>query len=92
MIPWFHLQGMDEVQQQEWVKKGMHIGEDISKTAKGAAERISKQGEELTKTRAYQTVSQVIQVISIQNFLWLFGRLQLDFFKVLIEKYIYVAV
>lgn len=56
-------QGMDEVQQQEWVKKGINIGEEVSKTAKGAAERISKQGEELTKSRAYQTVSQGVKAV-----------------------------
>lgn len=52
-------QGVDEVQKQQWVQKGMNIGEEVSKTAKGAAEKISKQGEEFTKSRAYQTVSEV---------------------------------
>lgn len=56
-------QGVDEVQKQEWVKKGMNIGEEVSKSAKGAAERISKQGEEFTKSRAYQTVSESVKAV-----------------------------
>ncbi|PIK43701.1 putative mitochondrial import inner membrane translocase subunit TIM44 [Apostichopus japonicus] len=56
-------QGVDEVQKQQWVQKGMNIGEEVSKTAKGAAEKISKQGEEFTKSRAYQTVSESVKAV-----------------------------
>ena len=47
--------------------------EDFTKTAKGAAEKVSKQGEELTKTAAYKTISEVrMDLIFLFLFLFLF--------------------
>ncbi|XP_022096243.1 mitochondrial import inner membrane translocase subunit TIM44-like [Acanthaster planci] len=55
--------GVEDVQKQEWAKKAGSITEDISKTAKGAAEKVSRQGEELTKTAAYRTISDSVKAV-----------------------------
>ncbi|XP_038078665.1 mitochondrial import inner membrane translocase subunit TIM44-like [Patiria miniata] len=55
--------GVEDVQKQEWAKKAGSITEDITKTAKGAAEKVSKQGEELTKTAAYKTISDGVKAV-----------------------------
>ncbi|XP_071795156.1 mitochondrial import inner membrane translocase subunit TIM44-like [Asterias amurensis] len=55
--------GVEDVQKQEWAKKAGTMTEDFTKTAKGAAEKVSKQGEELTKTAAYKTISESVKAV-----------------------------
>ncbi|XP_001177162.2 mitochondrial import inner membrane translocase subunit TIM44 isoform X2 [Strongylocentrotus purpuratus] len=52
--------GVEEAQKQEWVKKGM---DDLSKTAKGAAERVSKSGEDISKSAAFKTISESVKAV-----------------------------
>lgn len=52
--------GMEEAQKQEWVKKGI---DDLSKTAKGAAEKVSKSGEEISKSTAFKTISEGVKAV-----------------------------
>ncbi|XP_072166668.1 mitochondrial import inner membrane translocase subunit TIM44-like [Diadema setosum] len=52
--------GMEEAQKQEWVKKGL---DDISKSAKGAAERVSKSGEEISRTAAFKTITEGVKAV-----------------------------
>ena len=44
-------------------KKAGQIGEEISKTAKGAAESISETGQALGKTGAFQKISETAEAV-----------------------------
>lgn len=52
-----------EVGKTEFAKKAGQITEDIGKSAKEAAEKISEQGQTLGKSGAFKTVSEAAQVV-----------------------------
>lgn len=54
---------VDEASKSELGKKAGQIGEEISKTAKGAAETISEKGQAIGKTGAFQTISQTAEAV-----------------------------
>lgn len=54
---------MDEVGKTDIAKKAQKIGEDISKSAKDAADTISEKTAELGKSQAFQSISQATAVV-----------------------------
>lgn len=54
---------MEGVSKTELGKKAGQIGEEISKTAKGAAESISETGQALGKTGAFQKISKTAEAV-----------------------------
>ncbi|KAE8752274.1 hypothetical protein FOCC_FOCC001067 [Frankliniella occidentalis] len=56
-------EAMGEVGKTEFAKKAGQITEDIGKSAKEAAEKISEQGQTLGKSGAFKTVSEAAQVV-----------------------------
>ncbi|XP_033108796.1 mitochondrial import inner membrane translocase subunit TIM44-like [Anneissia japonica] len=56
-------QSVEEMQKQEWVKKGIDTADGISKTAKGAAQRVTKSGEDLVKSKTFQSISEGVKAV-----------------------------
>ena len=56
-------EAMGEVGKSDLAKKAGQISEDIGKSAKEAAEKISEQGQTLGKSGAFKTVSEAAQVV-----------------------------
>lgn len=54
---------LEEASKSELGKKAGQIGEEITKSAKGAAESISETRQALGKTGAFQTISQTAEVV-----------------------------
>ncbi|KAI4499793.1 hypothetical protein M0802_005049 [Mischocyttarus mexicanus] len=54
---------IEEASKSELGKKAGQIGEEITKSAKGAAETISEKSQALGKTGAFQTISQTAEVV-----------------------------
>lgn len=54
---------IEEASKSELGKKAGQLGEEISKSAKGAAETISEKSQALGKTGAFQTISQTAEVV-----------------------------
>lgn len=54
---------IEEASKSEIGKKAGQLGEEISKSAKGAAETISEKSQALGKTGAFQTISQTAEVV-----------------------------
>ncbi|KAL7299740.1 hypothetical protein TKK_0007490 [Trichogramma kaykai] len=54
---------IQEAGKSEIGKKAGQIGEELSKTAKGAAESISETGQAIGKTGAFQTISKTAKVV-----------------------------
>lgn len=61
-------QKTEEIEKTEYAKKGKRIAEDFSKTAGKTAESIYKQGESISKTKVFQSVSEVRFLILYCNF------------------------
>ena len=58
------MQGvLDEASKSELGKKAGQLGEEITKSAKGAAESISETGQALGKSGAFQTISQTAEAV-----------------------------
>ncbi|XP_072038204.1 mitochondrial import inner membrane translocase subunit TIM44-like [Amphiura filiformis] len=53
----------EDLQKQEWVKKTGDITREFGKTAKSAAEKVSKSGEEIAKSQAFKTVSKGVKAV-----------------------------
>lgn len=53
------MQGLEEAQKSELGKKGREITEEITKSAKVAAEAIAKQSEQLGKSTPLRAVAEV---------------------------------
>ncbi|XP_077988922.1 mitochondrial import inner membrane translocase subunit TIM44-like [Glandiceps talaboti] len=56
-------EGYEEVKKSEWAKKGFDIGEEVAKSAKDAAESVSKQSEQFGKTSAFKTISESVKSV-----------------------------
>ncbi|XP_043284250.1 mitochondrial import inner membrane translocase subunit TIM44 [Venturia canescens] len=56
-------EALDEASKTEFGKKAGQIGEELSKSAKGAAETISEKSQALGKTGAFQTISQTAEAV-----------------------------
>ncbi|XP_015437368.1 PREDICTED: mitochondrial import inner membrane translocase subunit TIM44 [Dufourea novaeangliae] len=54
---------LEEASKTELGKKAGQLGEEISKSAKGAAESISEKSQALGKTSAFQTISQTAEAV-----------------------------
>lgn len=54
---------MEEASKTELGKKAGKIGEEISKSAKGAAETITEKSQAISKTDAFQTISQTAEAM-----------------------------
>ncbi|XP_015110564.1 mitochondrial import inner membrane translocase subunit TIM44 [Diachasma alloeum] len=54
---------IDEAGKTELGRKAGQLGEEISKSAKGAAESISEKSQALGKSSAFQTISQTAEVV-----------------------------
>ncbi|XP_026490280.1 mitochondrial import inner membrane translocase subunit TIM44 isoform X1 [Vanessa tameamea] len=54
---------LEEASKTDIVKKAGKITEDISKTAKDAAESLADKGQKLGKTSAFKTISQATEVV-----------------------------
>ncbi|XP_034947415.1 mitochondrial import inner membrane translocase subunit TIM44 [Chelonus insularis] len=54
---------IDEASKTELGKKAGQLGEEITRTAKGAAETISEKSQAIGKSSAFQTISQTAQVV-----------------------------
>ncbi|KAF7385693.1 hypothetical protein HZH66_011535 [Vespula vulgaris] len=54
---------IEEASKSELGKKAGQLGEEITKSAKGAAETISEKSQALGKTGAFQTISQTAEVV-----------------------------
>lgn len=54
---------VEEVSKSEIGKKAGQLGEELSKTAKGAAETISEKSQALGKTSAFQSMSQTAEAV-----------------------------
>ncbi|XP_014665323.1 PREDICTED: mitochondrial import inner membrane translocase subunit TIM44-like [Priapulus caudatus] len=55
---------LEEAKKSDIAKKGAEFTEDLAKTAKGAAETITKQTAEIGNTRVFKTVSSGVQAVS----------------------------
>lgn len=53
------LKTLNEAEKTEFAKKGKEFSDELSKTARQAAKKISEQGEQLSQTKVYRTVSEV---------------------------------
>lgn len=54
---------LEEAGKSEIGKKAGQLGEEISKTAKDAAESISEKGQAIGKTGAFKTISQTAEAV-----------------------------
>lgn len=53
----------DEASKSDIAKKAGHIKEELSKTAKDAADTISESGSKISKTSTFQTIAQTAQAV-----------------------------
>jgi len=54
---------MDDVEKSEYAKKGKEWVDEIGKTVGKTAEAVSKQGEQISQSNIYKSVSQVGSVL-----------------------------
>ena len=70
--------GLEEAQRTEFGKKAGEMTEEFSKQAKSAAEALAKSGEQISKSEAFKSVSQVFNWFSFNCFLNILSFTQTD--------------